>query len=145
MITLITGPIHSGKTTRLISEYTRCKNGDGFASPKLIENDVVKGFDLLRLSSGQIIPLVRRKDFTTKDWRQCCSYGPYSFSEDAVNNVNEAVDEMLKREDITIFLDEIGSLELADRCFNETVLKIRNAGVDAVFTVRDTNLQDVLN
>lgn len=144
MITLITGPIHSGKTTRLMDEYRRCENGDGFASVKLMNDDIVIGFDLIRLSSGERIPLARRKSELPSKWDESCSLGPYSFSGEAVSVVSTGVDLMIKSGVGTIFLDEIGSLELEGLCFHETVVKIADSGIDAVLVVRDTNLQEVV-
>lgn len=144
MITLITGPIHSGKTTRLIEEFNKCSKGDGFASVKRMDGNIVEGFDLMRLSTGKRTPLARRANSLTGEWRQCCSLGPYSFSEDAIYMVNTGIDMMLKDGNVTIFLDEIGSLELGDLCFHEAVKKIAECGVEAVLTVRDTNLQEVI-
>ena len=144
MITLITGPIHSGKTTRLIYEFRRRRSGDGFCSLKIMEGNMVTGFDLMRLSTGSRTPLARRTTNLPGDWNECCLLGPYSFSEDAVSMVNDGIDIMLKDRSLTIFLDEIGSLELGDMCFHEAVEKITGCGADAVFTVRDTILRDVM-
>ncbi len=144
MITLITGPIHSGKTTKLIEEFRKCLNGDGFASVKVMKNNVVEGFDLMRLSTGSKIPLARKRTNILSEWTQCCSYGPYSFSEEAVSTVHRELEKMLKDRSTVIFLDEIGSLELGDMCFHEAVVKIVSCEADAVFTLRDTNLQDVI-
>ncbi|MBN1622802.1 MAG: hypothetical protein JXN10_06970 [Clostridia bacterium] len=144
MITLITGPIHSGKTTRLIEEFQKCSKGDGYASVKMMNGNIVEGFDLMRLSTGDRMPLARKANSLSGEWKQCCSLGPYSFSEDAVSMVNAGIDIMLKDRTLTIFLDEIGSLELGDMCFHEAVKKIAGFGAKAVLTVRDTNLQDVI-
>jgi len=145
MITIITGPIHSGKTTRLVDEFSRCSNGDGFASMKIMDGSFVEGFDLLRLSTGFAMPLARKKIDLKREWNQCCSYGPYSFSKDAVDYVTETASRLMNETDVTFFLDEIGSLELADLCFNDAVLKMLESGNDIFITVRDTNLRDVIN
>ena len=143
MIRIITGPINSGKTTRLIDEYRKCGKGDGFASLKLMNDGQVEGFDIMRLSTGKRIPFARKNP--DGDWTECCSYGPYSFSAGAVEYINETTGKLVAEKGTVIFIDEIGSLELADRCLNDALVKVLSSGCDAVLTVRDINLKDVIN
>lgn len=142
MIRIITGPINSGKTTRLIDEYKKCTNGDGFASLKLMNGDDVEGFDVMRLSNKHRVPFARKN--TDGSWKECCSYGPYNFSAEAIEYIDRTTEELIYKEGIMLFLDEIGSLELANRCLHGAMSKILVSGCDAVFTVRDTNLKDVM-
>ncbi|MBN2557289.1 MAG: hypothetical protein JXB33_00895 [Clostridia bacterium] len=144
MVTIITGGINSGKTTRLMDEFGRCGRGCGFASVKIMENGKVQGFDILNLSSGEQRPLARRSGETKAGWTECCSMGPYSFSLDAVKAVEEKMENCIREGGFTIFIDEAGQLELEGKCFDGILEKVFSAGIDVYITVRDRYLKEII-
>ncbi|MFO7612574.1 MAG: nucleoside-triphosphatase [Clostridia bacterium] len=144
MVTIITGGIHSGKTTRLIDEFGRCGRGCGFASVKIMKDGNVLGFDILNLSSGELRPLARRTAETDAGWTECCSMGPYSFSLDAVHAVEIEIEKGIREGGFTIFLDEAGQLELEGKCLDGILEKAFSTGIDIFITVRDRFLEEMI-
>lgn len=144
MVTVITGPINSGKTTRIQEIYKNLKSGDGFASIKNMNGSQVEGFDLMRLSTGETKPFIRRWDEKPDGWKENCTLGPYTVSDTAVKWVNREIDKLAKSDIEAILIDEAGVLEINGKCFFKVIKTILDSGKDIFITVRDKNKNAVI-
>ncbi len=145
MVTIITGPINSGKTTKMEDIFKSNREGDGFISLKLIENDVVEGFDVMKISSKEIKPFIRRRGNELPEWKENCILGPYTISEEAINWATKEIEGMINKEIFPIYLDEIGLLELKGKCFYKILKKMLNANGEIYISTRDENLDAVIS
>jgi len=114
MIFILTGPVHSGKTTllkKVIRELKKQKlRIDGFLSEAVVENETTIGYDLFDLKEGSSIPFIRRKG--EREWEKI---GPFFF---IPQSLAEAKRIILCGEYSDIrFVDEVGPLELAGTGF----------------------------
>lgn len=144
MVTFITGPINSGKTTYTKSIYDGTKRGDGFISLKIMSGNKVEGFDLLRLSTGEKRCFIRPIGKETPGWVENCRIGEYTFSDDAVNWASGHIDGFIRNGVFPIFLDEVGSLESDGKCFHESLKKLVESGLELYLSVRDKNLSGIM-
>lgn len=114
MIFILTGPIHSGKTTllkKVVQELKEQKHRvDGFLSETVWEKEEIVGYDLFDLKKDRAIPFIRRKG--EKEWQKVGSYFfiPQSLAE-AENIILSG-----KEADILV-VDEVGPLELSGKGF----------------------------
>lgn len=109
MIFLLTGPVHSGKTTLLreiVQELKRENlNVHGFLSEVVLKNDKIIGYDLFDLKEEEVIPFIRREG--EKEWEQIGSF--YLIPK----SLAEASKIILRSRDADlVVVDEVGPLEL---------------------------------
>jgi len=143
MVFIVTGSIHSGKTTRLLNIYEKNKLGDGFVAIKNMNNNTVLGYDLCRLSTKEKKMFILRDSLLTKGFKVACKIGPYCISSEALIWVEESIRQMLSNKRKAIFLDEIGLLELEGKCFDQILREILRAKCDVYITVREELLEQV--
>lgn len=143
MIKIITGKINSYKTTRLIDYYQNYKQGDGFASLKVMHNDIVKEYNLLHLSKNKKIPYIKRNN---QDITEPVIYeiGPYRFLKSAFDYVETEIEKMIEKRVEPIFLDEISLLELKNQGFHQILIKLLAADLDLILVIRSDLLNDAL-
>ena len=144
MVTIIAGPINSGKTTRLSEIYETYDNGDGFVSLKIMEGRNVKGFDLMKLSTGETKAFIRKSNDLPEYWAEDCRLGPYSFSKKAVDWVENEIEEFIQKGKNPLFLDEIGLLETGGKCFSKAVRRLVESGRDIYLSARDEFLKQIM-
>jgi nucleoside-triphosphatase THEP1 len=114
VIFVLTGPIHSGKTTlleRVVHEFRKSKvKVDGFLSKALREGQEVTGYDLFDLREGSSIPLLRTTG--EKEWQRV---GSYFFLPSGLDKAKRII---LRSKNADLFVvDEIGPLELSGKGF----------------------------
>ncbi|MFH1154574.1 MAG: nucleoside-triphosphatase [Pseudomonadota bacterium] len=106
---IITGNIHSGKTTlaeTLVTALTRSGiRAAGILARGLWKNNLREGFDLVNLTSGTVTPLARRSEGTETGT-------PYLFFQAGIDEGFRALSMDLCRTAGIILIDEIGPLEL---------------------------------
>ncbi|GMQ63403.1 nucleoside-triphosphatase [Vallitalea maricola] len=145
MVNVITGPINSGKTSKMIKLYERVQKGDGFVSIKNMERDKVHSYEIMQLSNRKKQLFVLREDYLTKDWCESCKMGPYSFSTPVLKHIEITIRELIKSRVTPIYLDEIGRLELQNKCFHKILAELLNSECDLYITVREDYLDDLIN
>jgi nucleoside-triphosphatase len=114
VIFILTGPVHSGKTTlleRVVHEFRKNKvKVDGFLSKALREGQEVTGYDLFDLREGEVVPLLRRTG--EREWQRV---GSYFF---LPSGLDEAERIILRSKDADFsVVDEVGPLELSGKGF----------------------------
>jgi len=112
MIFVLTGAVHSGKTTslkRMIEELRKeTIRIDGYLSEVVLENQEVAGYDLLDLREEKLIPFIRRKG--KEDWERV---GSYSFIPQGLSRAKGIILRGTKADILVV--DEVGPLELAGK------------------------------
>lgn len=144
MIHIVTGKINSGKSAKLGSIYNELQKGDGFISVKRMHYDKVHGYETMRLTSKAFHPLVIREEFSHQHIDIACQIGPYLFLADTLKHVEQEIEEMISNQVSPIFLDEIGQLELYDKCFNNIFYKMIESKLEIYITVREDLVDQII-
>lgn len=114
MIFILTGPVHSGKTTslkRIIQQVERKKLVvDGFLSEAVFKGQERIGYDLFDLKGKKSIPLIRRAG--KEGWQKV---GSYFFVPTGLEEAQQIISRS-KDADICV-VDEVGPLELSGKGF----------------------------
>jgi nucleoside-triphosphatase THEP1 len=114
MIFILTGPVHSGKTTllnKVVRELKRQKyTVGGFLSEPILKNEENVGYDLFDLREERSFPLIRRTG--EKKWQKI---GSYFFIPQGLAKAEKII---LGEKDVDILVvDEVGPLELSGKGF----------------------------
>lgn len=136
-ILVLTGPVHSGKTTFLAGAAARWRarglDVGGFLSPARRAGGRLDGYDLFDLRDGASAPFLTRKG--EPGWP---SVGPYRF----FPAVLERAGDILRRDrdaDVLV-VDEMGPLELGGGGLWPAFLEARASGARCLCVVRDSVL-----
>lgn len=136
-IFIYTGPIHTGKTTKLMQWASSQKNIDGIFQP-VIEK---KRF-IYHIASRTLKPL------ETNDSHNTVSIGNYKFSSETFMWSKNVLLENFKKNFDWLIIDEIGPLELDGKglepAFSEIINERENLGGKILCVVRDTLLEKFL-
>ncbi len=140
MIFILTGPVHSGKTSLLKKAVVEWKEGkikvDGFLSLAVREKGKMSGYDLFDLKNETSLPLLRRKGNT--DWQRT---GSYFFLPSGLARAERII--LRSREAELGVMDEIGPLELAGKGFWPALLQvIFRPGARILLVIREAILND---
>lgn len=145
MINIITGKINSGKTTKLISIYKNTNNGDGFACVKKFVDGKFVGYDIKHLRTKRIIPFAFYLDNPKKKINDNFQFGNFSFSKDGFVFAERIIDSALENETDSIFIDEIGFIEIVlEKGFYNLLKKVLNTNSNLFVTVRDEFLDEFI-
>jgi nucleoside-triphosphatase THEP1 len=143
MIFILTGPVHSGKTTllkRTIQEFKRKKLVvHGFLSVAVFKGQEHVGYDLFDLNEEKSIPLIRRAG--KKDWQRV---GSYFFIPLGLEEAQKIISRS-QNSDICV-VDEVGPLELSGKGFWPALKPILFPPlVPFLLAVRNSILEDFLS
>jgi nucleoside-triphosphatase THEP1 len=112
VIFILTGPVHSGKTTCLKKVIQKLKQEElkieGFLSESIWKNQELLGYDLLDLSHEKSLPFIRKTG--KKDWERT---GPFYFIPETLALAKQIVGRT-SHTDICV-MDEVGPLELSGK------------------------------
>jgi len=135
-IILFSGPIHSGKTTRL-QKFIEGKNCDGILAP------IIEGKrNIKRIKTGEIKPLETESE-------DSIVIGKYKFSKEAFEWAKQQIKESLHIEVDYIVIDEVGKLEMIDQGYEPmvsiTVDKFKKENsFDLILVVRESLVEEVI-
>ena len=127
---IITGDKCSGKSTRLLEISKTISNPEGFISIRT-EN----GYSLLDLSRGKASLLMTDEPLFTDRFRR------WYFDQKLFDAANSRLESISSG---TVFIDEIGRLELDGGGFAPALRALRSHDIDLIIAVRDVFLQDVI-
>ena len=142
MIFILTGAVHSGKTTllkRAIQQFEQKKlMVDGFLSEAVFKGQERVGYDLFDLIGKKSIPLIRREG--KEDWQRV---GSYFFIPSGLEEAQKIVSRS-QNSDICV-VDEIGPLELSGKGFWPALKPVLFPPLlPFLITVRQSILEDFL-
>jgi len=142
MIFILTGPVHSGKTT-LLKKVVRELKGqkyrlDGFLSEAVSEREETVGYDLFDLKKERTIPLIRRTG--EKEWQKI---GSYFFIPQSLAEAEKII--LRGKESDILVVDEVGPLELSGKGFWPALKQVVFQSLTSfLFVVRINILEDFL-
>ncbi len=145
MVTLIIGPLRSGKTTRLLELAKSYENAGGFACPKRITNGQHVGYTIQSIDSGASTVFSHRQGGTEPGWQASESIGDWSIHKDGMNFAHKTVMADLESGRSPVFLDEIGPLELMDRGFANLFRMLLSRTVPVVAVVRENLVDQIVD
>lgn len=144
MVTIVVGGINSGKTSRLLKIFEETDHADGFVAIKNMMNHTVIGYDMLQLKTNEKRSFIVRDTLLPDNFNTLTKMGPYCFSKDTLEWVEQSLRYMISHGVETVFLDEIGPLELEGQCFDGILTELVDSGCDLYITVREKALEGVL-
>ena len=114
MIFILTGPVHSGKTTLLKKVVRELKEKkyriDGFLSETVWKKEEIVGYDLFDLKKERSIPFIRKTG--EKEWQKI---GSYFFIPQSLDEAEKII--VRGKEADILVVDEVGPLELSGKGF----------------------------
>lgn len=112
MINILTGPVHSGKTTFLINTIPLLRGRnfeiDGYLSEAIWKDKEFFGYDLVDLKDHRYHPFIRKQG--QQDWQRI---GPFFFLPGTLDIAKKII-RRSKKADLCI-VDEVGPLELTGK------------------------------
>jgi nucleoside-triphosphatase THEP1 len=144
-IFVITGPVHSGKTTFLlrVTELLRDKmvSMSGFLCEGTFSNDKRSSFTLVNLENFNRFPLA-----TTEKRAGWDTIGPFYFNPAAMAEGEKAISSGLENGSGLLVVDEVGPLELRGGGWSELLDSLMSEYmVSQIWVVRDQILDEVLS
>ncbi len=162
-IAIVTGEINSGKTTWCMENLLGCsfdksrsviknscwKNNriNGILQIKLNAGRYRIGYDVLNISSGEYLPMVRHRSFLPREWKEAFTFGDFSFSRDGVEHGVRWIRESFKHER-PVVIDEIGPVEINGLGFYDVLNELlwgENKVSEVYLVVRKKALKEVLD
>ena len=143
MIFLLSGPVHSGKTTLLKKAAREFKNQgvkvDGFLSVAVFAGKDRTGYDLLDLQEERPIPLLRITG--EEEWQRI---GSYFFVPSGIEKAEKII--LRSGEADICVVDEVGPLELEGRGFWPALERVLlPPSTNFLIVVRETILEGFLD
>ncbi len=148
MIFIITGPIHSGKTTglsALVSSLAeRGWRPAGVLSRAVFDDGQRIGYDLVNVATGETMPLIRLVGYEPWQPEERIRFGDYFFSLPSFREGNSILRNITEPD--VVVIDEIGHLELREQGFAQGLRHALNQlSCPIVLVVRESLLSDVIS
>ena len=144
MVTIVTGPINTGKTTWLMKDYASRENADGFGCRKVKENDEHIGYELVHLATGETCQFIRKINHISDGWNEAFRLGMhYTFNKEGFAFADKICDEALAKGVKCFYLDEVAHLELKGQGFANILRRILAADIDLILVVREALVEKI--
>jgi len=122
---IISGNKNEGKTTQIkrVVSYLKEKGITigGFYSEKVLENNIVVGYDIVMVDTNKSYPFLRLKGENTQPKIGDFYINEFTLAE-GVKQLKKAIDDKVK----TVFIDEVGKLELNNNGWAVAIEKLIN-------------------
>lgn len=142
MITIITGPIDTGKTSWILEDYKKRKNSDGFACKKVKVNGEHIGYELIHLKNQEVCQFIRKTNHIPSGWNEAFRLGEhYSFCREGQLFAEKIAQEAIDNHVDCFYLDEVGHLELRDQGFSKILKDILAANIDLIMVCREALIE----
>lgn len=143
MIRIITGPVDSGKTTRMLGIYRQATPGTagGFVSRKVFRDGAFAGYEISRLADGESRMLAVLADQepagpAALPW-DSFQFGRFIFFNDAFRFGDSVIAALLQEPGITdLYLDEIGPIELNGQGFAQLLDRLDKQKLNLCLCIR---------
>ncbi|MDD6211014.1 MAG: nucleoside-triphosphatase [Bacteroidales bacterium] len=146
MITIVTGPENSGKSSFLENWFDQSEQGVGAISVKRYKRGVFSGYNLMQLPDKELIPLnclVKENDQIGPESLIC---GHFIFYPASFVWLEDRLQPYVREtSDCPVWLDEIGKLELQRKGFDSVLRKALRSNCELRFAVRENLLDDILD
>lgn len=145
MIFVLTGPVHSGKTSSLQKWCASTKNIDGILCP---ENDNGKRF-FIKVKSNESLALEVRNSMLKKQ-DEIIEVGSYKFLKNAFKQANEYLVQASNNHDFNyLIIDELGKLELKNKGLHIAAQDlipnyVHNKRQHLILVVRESIIEEVM-
>lgn len=140
---IITGTIGQGKTTQVknIVDNLKSKNiqVSGFYSPRIMENGITNGYDIVDIETNLRIPFLRKSE--TVEFNKT---GHYSILQEGLSHGIAVLAKSVKEKISLVVIDEVGKLELNDKGWSDKISVLINISPILIFAVRDTFTEQVI-
>jgi nucleoside-triphosphatase THEP1 len=143
MITIVTGKINEGKTTKLKLMYHEDKKGDGFIAVKKMDGINIHSFLATKLSTKEQKVLMLHKNYYSESFISAGKIGPYLINLFTLSWVEKSIEKMIKKKVEPIYLDEIGVLELDGYGYDRILRKLIESNLDLVITMRSDLVEKI--
>jgi len=144
VITLVTGPVNSGKTASLLNRFKQSGSGDGFVSIKYYEKGSLCGYRLTRLSTGESVPFVFLAGSQASGAVTGDTIGNYVVLGSAIRHAEQEMARLINQGVQPLYLDEVGRLELRGQGFDAILRQIVGSSLDAVLGVRERSVPGIV-
>jgi len=143
VINILTGPVHSGKTTLLKNALSSLKEKDlsiaGYLSKSLWEKSECLGYDLYDLKNHRYHPFIRKEG--QEEWQ---SIGPFFFLPESLDIAMQII-RRSEKADLCV-VDEVGPLELEGKGVWPAIAEVLKLSQgDFLLVVRDSILENFLD
>lgn len=141
---IITGSIEEGKTTAIKNSIEELQQQNitigGFYSPRIIENNITIGYDIVAVQTLEKEPFLRIS--TNKSLQ---NIGKYSILEKGLQKGIDALKPTNNLNNKIVVIDEVGRLELNNKGWAKSIQELVNTSNNHILiTVRDHFLEKVL-
>lgn len=146
MIYIITGPTDSGKTTRLLRDFEKHPEADGFSCQKVFAGGAHIGYDLHHLPTGLSCPFIRNPQNIPPNWEEAAQLGDrFSFSSAGLLFARHIAQNAILNNVSRFYLDEAGHLELKGQGFSNLITALIGSGTNLILVVRDTLVNQIID
>ena len=143
-IFIVTGSVGEGKTTQIhkIVEALKEQNISigGILSPRIVENGITKGYDILDIATNERVAFLRR----TADKRSP-QIGSYSILPEGITRGCKALEHSQNNNQLVV-IDEVGKLELNNKGWAENLnYLVHGSKHHLILSVRDRFMEEVID
>lgn len=152
MVTIITGKMNSGKTTRIKNIFEHTEEGDGFISRKIMIGTDVYGFNAIRLSDGFEFPFMIHERYYYDEsifsddtgFAYIYEIGPYKVLKYAIEFIDGTYLKLIEKMISPLYFDEVGLLEVKGLGYAKHILSALNNKLDIIITAREDLILDII-
>ena len=145
-ITIISGPIRSGKTTRLLDWCKDRSNVGGILTPDI--NNLRHIFDV---SNKSYLPFeISEEDISNYSASEIITIGKFVFLENAFRKMENIILQDVRKNLDWVIIDELGKLEMRDKGLSQVISKLikdsnQIGGTKIILVIRESLLEDAIH
>lgn len=143
-IRIITGDKHGGKTTSMLKLYNEeGRRGRGIYASKIETDGIVTGYDLYDISGIRMAsPFIEADKIKIQSEEDIYRQGCFIFHKKAFDMANKYL--LSLKNETSIWIDEIGKLELNDKGFYEALKEVKSWDISLTLTIREIYIKDFI-
>ena len=145
MNTIITGELHSGKTTKAAEIVSGIPGCGGFLSKPVFTGGKLCGYDLHFIESEVSAPFIRTMETADPEEPVRYALDKYRFYERTFAKAETLLAQYCGRNMPAVLVDEMGILECRKQGFYEPVKKLISGGAELITCVRRTCLDAIVS